>query len=90
MSSQDSYNRYLDSQVERALQACLEIEDTWLRSIGAPVRRLPQHIAQVVSMRMMLAIDPELSRYLVQQTWLRKTLDEALELRRTRIQKERG
>ena len=52
-------DRLLDTQL-----AMLKIEKDWLKSIKAPVRRLPKHVAEAVATRMVLSTSLDGARQL--------------------------
>jgi len=64
-----SENRdYLDKKIQKTIAASLKAERDWLKSIGAPVKRLPKHIAQAIATRVFLQSMPaELRRAWAEQ-----------------------
>lgn len=58
----------LDKKIQRTIAASLKAERDWLRSINAPVKRLPNNVAQAVATRMLFQGMPvELRQQLVEE-----------------------
>ena len=56
----------IDNQLLDTLTEAQKIEQDWLASIKAPVKRLPKHVAEAVATRIVLSSMPvEMSRLLI-------------------------
>ena len=70
-----SNNRFLDTQL-----AMLKIEEDWLQSIGAPVKRLPNHIVEAVVTRVLLSGLPlEYTQKLLEDMERKRIIDKPVE-----------
>jgi len=64
----DEHTNYLDNQILDSVAKARKVEEEWLASINAPVKRLPKHVAEAVAERMFLSSMPmEFTRYLYEQ-----------------------
>lgn len=58
----------VDRQIHKTIAAALKAERDWLRSIDAPIKRLPKHIAQAIATHVLLQSMPtELRRAWAEQ-----------------------
>ena len=56
--SNDRHLNYLNDRILNTQQTMLKIEQDWLKSINAPVKRLPKHVAEAVATRMFITMLP--------------------------------
>ena len=76
----DRLQSYLDDKILASKVAALAIEREWLDSIGAPVKRIPKHVAEAVATRVFLSSIPaEFGRMLVEQIESERIISQALD-----------
>lgn len=75
----DRYLNYLNDRIVDTHPAMLKIEEDWLKSIGAPVKKLPKRVAEAVATRMLISALPlEGNQKLAEDIVSRRIIDEAL------------
>ena len=54
----DKHSNYLTDRILNTQRAALKVEEDWLKSINASVKRLPKHVAEAVATRMLMSALP--------------------------------
>ena len=74
----ERYKDYLNNKLLDTIQAMLQVEEDWLKSINAPVKRLPEHVVEAVATRVVLTSVPlEYTRYLIELIGSNQIIKEA-------------
>lgn len=76
----NKHSNYLNDRILNTQRAALKVEQDWLKSINAPVKRLPKRVAEAVATRMLMSSLPlEFARKLIVDTMSKRIISQVLE-----------